>query len=248
MDKFENLERGQPLPQEKLDLLRGLIEANKFNKKDLANLIGLSEHAIRNALNGKKVSRLTMSKINLFIKQNQPNEKGELGIAQEKSTSPRSVSEETITMINQFMALTGLKKIDLANMVGMKKTSFSDALSGKKLTERNRIKVEQFRAKLKNLAPKQKIVARSIAGAEAMSIEEINQRAERIKHLLLALYPDLSFFINSEEARAVFQQTLDLGDVGYISSLLIALCGTEVQFRSWLEFNTYQFNFFKKKG
>jgi hypothetical protein len=84
---------------------------------------------------------------------------------------------------------------------------------------------------------------------EPMLNREARQRAEKVKLVLLLLESELRLFRDgNEEVRNVFRQELDVGDVGYVGCLLTALCGTKEQFERWLAFNTYKFNFFKRKG
>ena len=78
--------------------------------------------------------------------------------------------------------------------------------------------------------------------------QEAQRKTEKIKHLLLFLEEELSWFRDgSKEARDIFREELDPYDVGYISSLLIML-GDEDKFRRWLTLTTNRFNFFKKRG
>lgn len=84
---------------------------------------------------------------------------------------------------------------------------------------------------------------------ETKTVREARQRAEKVKLALLLLELELRPFRDgNEEVRNVFRQELDGGDVGYVGCLLTALCGTEGQFERWLNFSTYKFNFFRRKG
>jgi len=79
-------------------------------------------------------------------------------------------------------------------------------------------------------------------------LQEAQRKTEKIKHLLLFLEEELSWFRDgSKEARDIFREELDPYDVGYISSLLIML-GDEDKFKRWLILTTYWFNFLKQKG
>jgi len=77
---------------------------------------------------------------------------------------------------------------------------------------------------------------------------EAQQKTDKVKHLLLFLEEELRWFRDgSKEARDIFRKKLDLGDIGYISSLLTML-GDEDKFKRWLTLTTNRFNFFKKRG
>jgi transcriptional regulator with XRE-family HTH domain len=79
-------------------------------------------------------------------------------------------------------------------------------------------------------------------------IQEAQRKTEKIKYLLLFLEEELRWFRDgSKEARDIFREKLDLGDIGYVSSLLTML-GDEDKFKRWLTLTTNRFNFFKKKG
>ena len=79
-------------------------------------------------------------------------------------------------------------------------------------------------------------------------INEAQRKTEKIKYLLLFLEEELRWFRDgSKEARDIFREKLDLGDIGYVSSLLTML-GDEDKFKRWLNLTTNRFNFFKKKG
>jgi transcriptional regulator with XRE-family HTH domain len=79
-------------------------------------------------------------------------------------------------------------------------------------------------------------------------IQEAQRKTEKIKYLLLFLEEELSWFRDgSKEARDILREKLDLGDIGYVSSLLTML-GDEDKFKRWLALTTNRFNFFKKKG
>jgi hypothetical protein len=83
---------------------------------------------------------------------------------------------------------------------------------------------------------------------ETTPVWEARQGAEKVKLALLRLESELRPFRDgNEEVRNVFRRELDDGDVGYVGCLLTALCGTEEQFKRWLTFSTYKFNFFKRK-
>lgn len=78
-------------------------------------------------------------------------------------------------------------------------------------------------------------------------IQEAQRKTEKVKHLLLFLEEELRWFRDSSnEARDILRKELDLGDIGYISSLLTML-GDEDKFKRWLTLTTNRFNFFKKK-
>lgn len=90
------------------------------------------------------------------------------------------------------------------------------------------------------------------AGFEVLAkdsiVQEAQQKAEKVKHLLLFLEEELRWFRDGvKEARDIFRHELDLDDVGYISSLLTML-GEEDKFKRWLTLTTNRFNFFKKRG
>lgn len=92
-----------------------------------------------------------------------------------------------------------------------------------------------------------KIVGFEIPDLEFI-IQEAQRKTEKIKYLLLLLEDELRWFRDgSKEAREIFRKTLDLGDIGYISSLLTML-GDEDKFKRWVTLTTNRFNFFKKKG
>jgi len=79
-------------------------------------------------------------------------------------------------------------------------------------------------------------------------LREAQRRTEKVKHLLLFLEEELRWFRDgSKEARDIFREKLDMGDTGYISSLLTML-GDEDKFKRWLTLTTNRFNFFKKGG
>jgi len=79
-------------------------------------------------------------------------------------------------------------------------------------------------------------------------LREAQIKTEKIKYLLLLLEDELKWFRDGPKgAREIFREALDLGDIGYISSLLTML-GDEEKFRRWLTLTTNRFNFFKKKG
>jgi len=85
------------------------------------------------------------------------------------------------------------------------------------------------------------------AAKDVVAGQEIPERAERIKHLLLVLESELRFFRDGKKMdRDVFRTTLDSGDVGYISSLL-GMLGDEDQFKRWRTLTNYQFNHFRKE-
>jgi len=91
-----------------------------------------------------------------------------------------------------------------------------------------------------------------IIGLETTSLDSIlqeaEQKTEKIKYLLLLLEDELRWFRDgSGESRAVFRRSLDLVDVGYISSLLTML-SDEDKFRRWITLTTNRFNFFKRRG
>jgi len=78
-------------------------------------------------------------------------------------------------------------------------------------------------------------------------IQGAQRKTEKIKYLLLFLEEELRWFRDgSKEARDIFREKLDLGDIGYVSSLLTML-GDEDKFKRWLTLTTNRFNFFKKK-
>jgi len=79
-------------------------------------------------------------------------------------------------------------------------------------------------------------------------LQEAQRKTEKIKYLLLLLEDELGWFRDGlEEARKIFRETLDPGDIGYISSLLTML-SDEDKFRRWFTLTTNRFNYFKKKG
>jgi transcriptional regulator with XRE-family HTH domain len=79
-------------------------------------------------------------------------------------------------------------------------------------------------------------------------VKEAKRKTEKIKYLLLLLEDELRWFRDSsEKAREILRESLDLGDIGYISSLLTML-GDEEKFRRWLTLTTHRFNFFRNKG
>jgi hypothetical protein len=91
-----------------------------------------------------------------------------------------------------------------------------------------------------------------IIGLETTSLDSIlqeaEQKTEKIKYLLLLLEDELRWFRDgSGESRAVFRRSLDLNDVGYISSLLTML-GDEEKFRRWVTLTTNRFSFSKRRG
>lgn len=78
-------------------------------------------------------------------------------------------------------------------------------------------------------------------------LQEAQRKTEKIKYLLLLLEEELRWFRDSsKEAREIFREKLDFGDIGYISSLLTML-GDEDKFGRWVTLTTNRFNFFKKK-
>jgi transcriptional regulator with XRE-family HTH domain len=107
---------------------------------------------------------------------------------------------------------------------------------------------------LQNKEMPPKLVVEKIAkiiGFEIPSLDSIIQGAQRktekIKYLLLFLEEELRWFRDgSKEARDIFREKLDLGDIGYVSSLLTML-GDEDKFKRWLTLTTNRFNFLKKK-
>jgi hypothetical protein len=77
-------------------------------------------------------------------------------------------------------------------------------------------------------------------------LQEAQQKTNKVKYLLLFLEEELRWFRDgSKEARNILREELDIGDIGYISSLLTML-GDEDKFRRWLTLTTNRFNFFKK--
>jgi len=79
-------------------------------------------------------------------------------------------------------------------------------------------------------------------------LQEAQRKTEKIKYLLLLLEDELRWFRDSsKESRKILREALDLGDIGYISSLLTML-GDEDKFRRWITLTTNRFNFFKNKG
>jgi transcriptional regulator with XRE-family HTH domain len=92
-----------------------------------------------------------------------------------------------------------------------------------------------------------KIIGFEISTLDSI-INEAQQKTEKIKYLLLFLEEELRWFRDgSKEARDIFREKLDFGDIGYVSSLLTML-GDEDKFKRWLTLTTNRFNFFKKKG
>jgi len=90
-----------------------------------------------------------------------------------------------------------------------------------------------------------------IAGFKIQSVDFILQEAQwkttKIKYLLLLLEDELRWFRDGpKEVREIFRETLNPGDIGYISSLLTML-GDEEKFKRWLTLTTNRFNFFKKR-
>ena len=84
---------------------------------------------------------------------------------------------------------------------------------------------------------------------EPILISQARQRAEQVKLVMLLLELELRLFRDgNEEVRNVFRQQLNQGDVSYVGCLLTALTGTEEQFKRWLAFSSYKFDFFKRKG
>ncbi len=240
-------EQYQALSKEKLKLLNDLVKAREISIKDLADFIGVKNYDLCNVLKGKKTSRITRARINLFIKKTGLTKETvdtiDLTKLIKESTSPMHLEQDHILKIERFMRVQGFSQQDTARLIDVKRTPFQDALLGKKVSFGNRKKIENFvQKKLKKI----KAGVEEVGGA--LTSEDVEQRAERIKYILLTLESDLSFFKDSKEARAFFQREFDLGDVGYISSLLTALCSNEEQFQRWLEFSTNKFGFFKKKG
>ena len=239
----------KPLSENNKKFLLSFINANKINVTDLARSMNLEPHTLASALKGKNLIMRTRSKINLFIRNKKLSkspgaEEMRLAGTKERLTSNQAVNQEPILRIKQFMATTGLGQTDVAKMLELKRSSFQDALYGKSICFENREKVERFGRRLEKLG----ISKLKVTGVVASVSESVEQRVERIKHLLLVLESDLRFFKGSREARAFFQKLLDCGDVGYVGCLLTALTGDEAQFERWLESSTYQFDFFKKKG
>ncbi len=115
--------------------------------------------------------------------------------------------------------------------------------------------VQNLNNHLQNKDMPPKLVVEKIAktvGFEIPALEfilqEAQRRTEKVKHLLLFLEEELRWFRDSsKETRDIFREKLDLGDIGYISSLLTML-GDEDKFRRWLALTTNRFNFFKKRG
>lgn len=244
----ERRKSNKPLSEDNKKSLLCFMDANEINVTDLARSMNLEPHTLASALKGKNISRLTKSKINLFIKNKGLSEKSseEMKLVGEKErlTSNQAVNQEAILRIKQFMETTSLGQTDIAKILELKRSSFQDALYEKSICFKNREKVEQFGRRLKRLGVSQL----KVSEIETLSSEDIKQRVEKIKHLLLALESDLQFFKGLKEARAIFQKLLDSGDVGYVGCLLTALTGDEAQFERWLESSTYKFDFFKKKG
>ncbi len=88
----------------------------------------------------------------------------------------------------------------------------------------------------------------SEGAAFSSSSKETTLRVEKIRHLLLLLSYELSFFRDgSKEQREVLRKYLDFNDAGYLSSILTML-GDEDKFKRWLTLSTSRFNFFRKKG
>lgn len=115
--------------------------------------------------------------------------------------------------------------------------------------------VQNLNNHLRNKEMPPKLVVEKIAKTVGFEIsaldfilQEAQRRTEKAKHLLLFLEEELRWFRDSsKEARDIFREKLDLGDIGYISSLLTML-GDEDKFRRWLTLTTNRFDFFKKKG
>jgi len=243
----------KPLPAKNLKLLQDLLKATEIQIQDLARLVKLEYQTMRSVLSGKALSTATRSKVNLFIKRNSLEgmsfEDMKLVVGKEETTSPRPVLREHIERIKSFIARTPwLRQVDVARMLDMKRSSFQDALiPGKRISHKNRLIVEQFGEKLKKIEKSGTKSRKRRVGKEVV-LEDVEQRVERIKYLLLALRSDLSFFESSKEARKVFRQLLNAGDVGFVGCLLTELTGSEDQFKRWLDRPSYQFNFFRRKG
>jgi len=115
--------------------------------------------------------------------------------------------------------------------------------------------VQNLSAHLQNGEMPSKLVIEKIAKTVGFGIptldstlQEAQQKTEKIKYLLLLLDDELSWFRDgSKESREVFRRSLDLVDVGYISSLLTML-SEEDKFRRWVTLTTNRFNFFKRRG
>ena len=87
----------------------------------------------------------------------------------------------------------------------------------------------------------------AVAAVDVVTQQEVQGRAEKIKHLLLVLETELRFFRDGKTVdRDVFRAMLDPADVGYISSLL-GMLGDEDQFKRWRTLTNYQFNHFRKE-
>jgi len=236
----------KPLPEKNRNLLKAYMEANELTKTDIASLLGITTHTLRKALGGKPLIKTKRNKIGLFIKNKKLSERSgveemRLAGAKERLTSNRAVNQEIILRIKQFMETTGFGQTDIAKVLELKRSSFQDALYGKSICFENREKVERF-------GRRPGINKLKVTGVVASVSESIEQRIEKIKHLLLVLESDLRFFKGSKKAREFFRRLLDCGDVGYVASLLTALTGDEKYFERWIESNTYQFEFFKEKG
>lgn len=79
-------------------------------------------------------------------------------------------------------------------------------------------------------------------------LKEARRKTSKVKYILLFLEEELRWFRDApKEARDIFREELDPGDISYISSLLTML-GEEDKFRRWLTLTTNRFNFFKRKG
>lgn len=240
----------KPLSEDNKKSLLCFMDANEINVTDLARSMNLEPHTLASALKGKNIIMQTRARIILFIKNKKLSEKPsvkemKLAGTKERLTSTQPVNQETILIIKQFMVTTGLKQTDIAKMLELKRSSFQDALYGEKsVCFKNREKVEKFGKRLERFG----IGKLKVTGVIASVSESVEQRVERIKHLLLALESDLRFFKDSREARAFFKRLLNTGDVGYMGCLLTALTGDEAQFRRWFESSTYQFDLFKGKG
>ncbi len=115
--------------------------------------------------------------------------------------------------------------------------------------------VQNLNHHLQNKEIPPKLVVEKIAKTIGLEIPTLDfiiqgaqQKTEKVKYLLLFLEEELRWFRDGlKETRDVFREELDLGDIGYISSLL-AMLGDEDKFRRWLTLTTNRFNFFKKKG
>jgi len=113
--------------------------------------------------------------------------------------------------------------------------------------------VQNLNIHLQNKDMPPKLVVEKIAKTVGFEIpaldfilQEAQRRTEKVKHLLLFLEEELRWFRDGpKETRDILREELDLGDIGYISSLLTML-GDEEKFRRWLTLTTNRFNFFKK--